>query len=691
MRKRCQRHDDHDANFKTQPIKGYRLHGVIDPETICKAEQITYYENVSLNHVNANPRHGAIFMMMMMMVMMIGSDDDSDQMTAPLARTKSCSLSEDAITVLEKLPGLFRKTDGGFLSEYVFREQSHALTVLHGLNEQRKSNTLCDVVICVEDQEFPCHRNILAACSPYFLAMFTGDMKESKEREVKIDGMSPDIMKQLIDFAYTADISITQENAQQLLSAANLVQIHTIIQACCNFLESEMDPSNCLGIHCFAEAHVCDELSDKARQYVIEHFSEVARQEEILLLPKDKLIEFIKQDDLHVESEEIVLDAILLWVKHDPKHRVQQLADVFQYVRLPLVSPYYLFDKVDTDQLLMSAPGCRPYLDEAMKYHILKDRRIEMSSPRMVPRRCMAVNTVVYITGGEIYNRNYLNCVEGYSLDGGTWVKLKELPFSRCHHCSVVSEDSHLYIAGGYNKEQVVVSNVMRYERYLDKWIKVASMNVPRAKFGMAALDGYIYAIGGYDGTLKLSTVERYCPHTNKWTYVTSLPFPISTVMAASLNGHLYCAGGVVDPSNYCVDLFQRYDPSTDKWEQLCPLPSARTLNGLVAVRGKLYAVGGKVEHVYQTKELLTYSLEDDTWTSLPKLFKSRYDPGVAVIGNKIYVLSGHDGENSFYSSIEVFDVDTNEWSILPHLTLPYGRCRFTCVAMDTKDTEIRL
>lgn len=68
--------------------------------------------------------------------------------------------------------GLFRS---GLLSEYVFREQSHALTVLHGLNEQRKTNTLCDVIICVDDQKFPCHRNIMAACSPYFLAMFTGD------------------------------------------------------------------------------------------------------------------------------------------------------------------------------------------------------------------------------------------------------------------------------------------------------------------------------------------------------------------------------------------------------------------------------------------------------------------------------------------------------------------------------------
>jgi hypothetical protein len=32
----------------------------------------------------------------------------------------------------------------------------------------------------------------------------------------------------------------------------------------------------------------------------------------------------------------------------------------------------------------------------------------------------------------------------------------------------------------------------------------------------MAALDGYIYAIGGYDGTSRLSTVERYCPKTKE-------------------------------------------------------------------------------------------------------------------------------------------------------------------------------
>ena len=34
-------------------------------------------------------------------------------------------------------------------------------------------------------------------------------------------------------------------------------------------------------------------------------------------------------------------------------------------------------------------------------------------------------------------------------------------------------------------------------------------MSVPRSGCGVAVLDGFIYAVGGYDGTSYLSSVER--------------------------------------------------------------------------------------------------------------------------------------------------------------------------------------
>lgn len=44
-----------------------------------------------------------------------------------------------------------------------------------------------------------------------------------------------------------------------------------------------------------------------------------------------------------------------------------------------------------------------------------------------------------------------------------------------------------------------------------------------RGGVGVAALDGYLYAVGGNDGTTSLLTAERYNPHTNKWTMVAKM------------------------------------------------------------------------------------------------------------------------------------------------------------------------
>lgn len=204
--------------------------------------------------------------------------------------------------------------------------------------------------------------------------ILVGDLKESGQERVSIAGIDPDIMKQLIDYSYTSDITINQENAQHLLSAANMVQIHSIQDACCNFLEKEMEPSNCLGIHCFAEAHVCTSLAEKAKEFALENFPEVAQEEEILLLSQSKLIEIVQSDELNVETEEIVFQAVIDWVKHDLSNRGCKTAAVLAHVRLPLVNPYFLFDKVEQEPLLTETKACRVLLDEAKKFYILKVR-----------------------------------------------------------------------------------------------------------------------------------------------------------------------------------------------------------------------------------------------------------------------------------------------------------------------------
>ena len=54
---------------------------------------------------------------------------------------------------------------------------SHAKSILNAMNSLRKSNTLCDITLRVENADFPAHRIVLAACSDYFCAMFTSEVK----------------------------------------------------------------------------------------------------------------------------------------------------------------------------------------------------------------------------------------------------------------------------------------------------------------------------------------------------------------------------------------------------------------------------------------------------------------------------------------------------------------------------------
>jgi kelch-like protein 19 len=48
-----------------------------------------------------------------------------------------------------------------------------------------------------------------------------------------------------------------------------------VIQACCTFLENQLDPSNALGIAAFAEQHHCNNLYKAANEFIDQHFIQV--------------------------------------------------------------------------------------------------------------------------------------------------------------------------------------------------------------------------------------------------------------------------------------------------------------------------------------------------------------------------------------------------------------------------------
>lgn len=84
------------------------------------------------------------------------------------------------------------------------------------------------------------HRVVLASCSDYFRAMFTDAMRESRQSEICLNGVTAAGMRLLLDYAYTSRLALNLANIQDVLSAANHVQVVAVVEACSNYLQVQL-------------------------------------------------------------------------------------------------------------------------------------------------------------------------------------------------------------------------------------------------------------------------------------------------------------------------------------------------------------------------------------------------------------------------------------------------------------------
>ncbi|XP_026181602.1 kelch-like protein diablo isoform X2 [Mastacembelus armatus] len=561
--------------------------------------------------------------------------------------------------------------------DFLFVESRHPNTVLQGLNSLRLNNAFCDVTLCCGGQEFPCHRIVLASFSSYFQAMFSTDLIESKQERVAINGVEPQMIGMLVSYAYTSEVYISKANVQALLAAANLLDVMAVREACCRFMERQMDEMNCVGIHCFAEAHSCKVLEKRSMDYILKHFSVVCQQEEFLSLCVDKLTEILSSDHLNVPREEMVFNAALLWLNKCPS-RKQSFEKVLEHIRLPFISPYYLHDAIESLDVVKESQACQRIISEAKDYLLLKDRHGELYSSRARPRRSTGTIEVIVTVGGED-DKVVLRSVECFDPVSLNWKNLACLPFAVSKHGLVVS-DSHLYLAGGEFPDGSASREVWRYDPRFDSWMEMSPMNVARSELGLAVLDGFIYAVGGWEGNCRLDLVERYNPITNIWEFTKSVKMAVTSPAVVALDGLLYVTGGAVLEDGDGTELAQVYNPKIELWKDVSPMHIPRSGSAACTLKGRLYVIGGWHASTENTDKVECYNPKTNCWTMCAPMKERRYRPGVAVVDGKIYVLGGEEGWDRYHDTIERYCDETDTWEIIGEM--PTSRSWLSCVPL---------
>ncbi|XP_051718279.1 zinc finger and BTB domain-containing protein 16-A [Ctenopharyngodon idella] len=109
----------------------------------------------------------------------------------------------------------------------------HPTSLLQKANQMRLSGTLCDVVIMVDSQEFHAHRTVLACASKMFEILF-----HRNSQHYTLDFLSPKTFQQILEYAYTATLQAKLEDLDDLLYAAEILEIEYLEEQCLKILET---------------------------------------------------------------------------------------------------------------------------------------------------------------------------------------------------------------------------------------------------------------------------------------------------------------------------------------------------------------------------------------------------------------------------------------------------------------------
>lgn len=163
-----------------------------------------------------------------------------------------------------------------------------------------------------------------------------------------------------------------------------------------------------------------------------------------------------------------------------------------------------------------------------------------------------------------------------------TWQKLCRIPPEVVSGtCAMCTMDNYLFVAvgcTGTDREMTPSKQVFCFNPLTSIWKEISPMNTARPRCKLAALDGYVYAIGGEC----LSSVERYDPREDRWTFVAPLPNDTFAVAhhVTVCNGEIFVSGGTL---RY---MLLRYSPKSDLWRSTL-LAGSKDRTADLAARGR--------------------------------------------------------------------------------------------------------
>jgi hypothetical protein len=192
-------------------------------------------------------------------------------------------------------------------------------------------------------------------------------------------------------------------------------------------------------------------------------------------------------------------------------------------------------------------------------------------------------------------------------------------------------------------------------------WVTKTAMPTARSNLGLAAVNGKLYAIGGFLG-ININTTEEYNIATDTWAIKAAMPVANSGFKVTVCQNNIYAIGGGMNN-------IEVYFPSNDSWI-VKEWPTRRYGFGVSTVQDKIYVMGGGRSWLYPEYGYSLYNHTDvydpatDSWTTASPIPIPVLDCQCVEVDNKIYIISDY--------LIQIYNPITDSWlpSTMTNLTI---------------------
>ncbi|XP_078572518.1 kelch repeat and BTB domain-containing protein 12-like isoform X4 [Branchiostoma floridae x Branchiostoma japonicum] len=553
-----------------------------------------------------------------------------------------------------------------------YQDESYLHGFLGTVGDLHKAGEFQDVVLEVEGRRFPCHRLVLSAASPYFRAMFTSDMAESRQKTVVLQGLDAGMFGEILSYIYSGTLHVSLDKVQPLYQAADLLQLNYVRDTCSSYMAMNVERSTCVDLYKFADDFFVDIVQKQCLQWIARHFTEFSFNGEFYSLSVNQLTEIISHDELDVKDETAVWEAVVRWVQHSREDRLHHLPSILPHIRFNFLTS-------DDTAAILEHPLIRedPGSSEVIR-NVAQKRNNDLKS------RLGMTTEMVLLSVVNSRDLLFMNPREGKYISCS--YKPEDRPFATD---VTVTSDNNIYVLSREQDSNDQLS-MFKYSHAGNVWEDAGMSSVSKSLRLEGDLKYYEEHLVEVDRTLYylaenvregVVRMRKYNKYTDQWQECSQLQFDIvCSNTTYDFTAALCCSSHIYFLRTKDV---HRYNPSEDRWYKQSPSPELyHDIHSAVVMGTEIFCTD------FYFSMTVAYDTESDSWQELQGWpsqgnRETNRTPSLFVLENQLHIwlasASNDHNEGRLQHLVYVYDMTADVWRDL-NATLPdteyysYGR-----------------